>query len=498
MVKRWLVLLFVLAALGGCGSRPSEAIHFALSTAPVSLDPRMASDATSERINRLLYARLVDFDEQARPVASLADWQRLSPRHYRVRLGDRDRLFHNGEQLAADDVAATYRSILDPGSASPHRAVLEIIERIEVMDGDTVDFHLRRPDPLFPGYLTIGIVPAEVIAAGQALNRRPLGSGPMRLVSWREGGALVLERRTDGQRVVFEPVRDPTMRALKLVRGEVDILQNDLPPELLQWLRGQSGIRVVTRPGNNFAYLGFHLEDPDTGKPEVRRAIDLALDRPAIIDYLFRGAARPAASVLPPEHWAGARQLKPRERDLAKARELLASAGYSTLHPLRLSYKTSNDPFRIRIASIVQQQLAEAGIRVDVESYDWGTFFGDIKNGRFQMYSLAWIGVKSPDIFRYAFHSASLPPGGANRGRLQDTRVDWLIEAAMAAEDLDTQADWYRQLQEHLDEQLPYVPLWYEDQFYAAGAAIEGYTLAVDGNYDALVRTFKSPSRQLR
>ncbi len=103
----------------------------------------------------------------------------------------------------------------------------------------------------------------------------------------------------------------------------------------------------------------------------------------------------------------------------------------------RLQYKTSTDPVRIRIATVIQQQLADVGIDLQLLSYDWGTFYGDIKAGRFQMYSLAWVGIKTPDIFRYAFYSDSLPPEGANRGRLADARVDQLIEAAEQAATLD-------------------------------------------------------------
>ena len=72
--------------------------------------------------------------------------------------------------------------------------------------------------------------------------------------------------------------------------------------------------------------------------------------------------------------------------------------------------------------------MADAGIRVDLRSYDWATVYGDIKAGRFQMYSLAWVGIHTPDIFRYVFHSGSVPPGGANRGRFSSQRVDALIE----------------------------------------------------------------------
>jgi peptide/nickel transport system substrate-binding protein len=166
---------------------------------------------------------------------------------------------------------------------------------------------------------------------------------------------------------------------------------------------------------------------------------------------------------------------------------LLADAGYGAGNPLRISYKTSSDPFRVRIATILQQQLAQAGIEVDVQSYDWGTFYGDIKAGRFEVYSLAWVGVKSPDIFRYAFHSQSLPPSGANRGRLDDARVDRMIEQAMTTTDTEQQAAIYAGLQARLLKQLVYVPLWYEDQYFAARDDITGYRLATDGNYDALL-----------
>jgi len=490
VVRYWVILLCGVL-LTSCSEPNTGSIRFGLASAPINLDPRFATDATSERINRLLYMRLVDFDEQARPVPALATWKKLSERQYRFRLGEAGRLFHDGSRLDAGDVAATYRSVLDPKTASPHRGTLAMIERIQVVDANTLDFFLNRADVLFPGYLSIGILPAAGIAAGDAFHHHPVGSGPFRQRSWPESGRLELVRIRDRQVFVFEQVHDPTMRVLKLMRGEVDILQNDLPPELLHYLAGRDGIEVQKHAGSNFSYLGFQLQDQDTSQWEVRRAIALAIDRQAIIRHIFRGAARLASALLVPEHWAGNAQLGSIETDLDMARALLAQAGYSTANPLRISYKTSSDPFRVRIATILQQQLAQAGIEVDVQSYDWGTFYGDIKAGRFQMYSLAWVGVKSPDIFRYAFHSQSLPPSGANRGRLDDARIDQMIEQAMAATDTDQQAVIYAGLQARLFERLVYVPLWYEDQYFAARDDIRGYRLAADGNYDALLATIR-------
>ncbi len=485
------MLLLWCLQLASCTQPPDAVIRFGLASAAANLDPRYATDATSARINRLLYRRLVDFDDQARPVPALADWQQLTPLHYRFRLKPGRARFHDGTELTANDVAATYRSIVAPGSTSPQATTLRLITRIEVIDDATLDFYLARPDPLFPGYLVIGILPAAGIATGMPFHQQPLGSGPFRFLDWPEPGRLRLQRLEDGQQVEFLHIGDPTVRVLKLLRGEVDLLQNDLPAELLGYLDDQPEIEVTHGPGSNFAYIGFNLANPPTDDIRVRRAIAHALDRDAIMQYLLGGAARPAAALLPPDHWAGNPALQPLAHDPQLARQLLLEAGYDAAHPLRLNYKTSTDPVRVRIATVIQQQLADVGIEMRLASYDWGTFFGDIKAGRFQMYSLAWVGIKTPDIFRYAFHSTSLPPEGANRGRLADADVDRLIEAAEQGATLEEQAQYYRQVQRLLLELLPCIPLWYEDHVVAARRGISGYRLAPDGNYDGLLRVRK-------
>ncbi len=481
-------LLFVVLGLllGACSRPPDNALRFGLSEAPVNLDPRYATDAASARVNRLLYRRLVRFDAQQRPVPELATWTRLTPVHYRFRLGREGRRFHDGSRLNASDVKATYQSVLDPANGSPHRSTLTLIKRIEVVDPDTVDFYLSHPDLQFPGYLVIGILPARAIAAGRQFQDHPLGSGPFRFVAWPQTSRLILQRLSDGQRFVFLEVRDPTVRALKLLRGEIDMLQNDMPAELIAYLRGQRGVRIEEGPGSNFTYLGFNLKDPATRKLAVRKAIAHAIDRRAIIRYVLAGAARPANALLPPEHWAGDPGLRGYRYDPARARALLGQAGYGPDHRLALSYKTSSDPLRVRLATVLQSELGKVGIDVRLQSYDWGTFYGDIKAGRFQMYSLSWVGIKTPDIFRYVFYSTSVPPAGANRGRFDDPQVDRLIDAAGRADSLAEQAADYQRVQARLLAVLPYVPLWYEDQIYVCRSDIAGYRLANDGNYDGL------------
>ncbi len=485
-MKRVLLSFLLALIVSACTQPPDQVIRFGLAGTPANLDPRFATDATSARINRLLYRRLVDFDDSMRPAPSLADWQRLSPEHYRFHLAEGRATFHDGAPLTAHDVAATYRSILDPASASPPAGTLRLIRDIRVIDDDSVDFFLDRADPLFPGYLVIGILPAAAIAAGHPFHQQPIGSGPFRLHGWPEPGRLQLRRIADDQQIEFLRIADPTVRVLKLLRGEIDLLQNDLPAELLDYLERQADIRVIRGPGNNFAYLGFNLADPLTGDIRVRQAIAHAIDRAAIVEHVLGDAARPAAALLPPEHWAGNPQLISAGFDPALARDLLQQAGFTHEQPLRLDYKTSTDPVRVRIATIIQQQLADVGIVMELRSYDWGTFFGDIKAGNFQLYSLMWVGIKTPDIFRYAFHSRSLPPEGANRGRFSDAGTDRLIDQAEQGATLAAQASTWREVQARLLEQLPYVPLWYEDHVFAARGGVSGYTLSSDGNFDAL------------
>ena len=475
--------------LTACADTQRNNIAFGLSTAPVTLDPRFATDAVSYRITRLIYRSLVDFDESFQAVPDLASWEQLSLTHYRFTLGESGREFHNGSHLTASDVKATYESVLNRVNASPHRGSIEMIASMDVINDDTIDFNLSQPDPLFPGRLMIGIMPASLIAENYPFNKKPIGSGPMQFIEWNDESKLSLLRLKDNQQIQFIAVKDPTVRVLKLLRGEIDLVQGDLTPEIVKWLAERDSVHVEMKQGNTFTYIGFNMEDKQTGNKLIREAIACAIDRDAIIKYVMGDTARKAGALFPPEHWASNRELTGINYDPEKSKSLLEQAGYDLNNRLKLTYKTSNNPFRLRLATIIQDQLKSVGIDIDIRSYDWGTFYGDIKSGNFQMYSLSWVGLKMPDIFRYVFHSTSVPPNGANRGRLHDEYVDKLIEIAEVEPSLQQQAVYYSELQEYLLDVLPYVPLWYEDNVLAMRKDIKNYTLSADGNFDALKNT---------
>ncbi|MDT7043172.1 ABC transporter substrate-binding protein [Candidatus Nitronereus thalassa] len=472
--------------LSACAEPQTDSLRFGLASAPTNLDPRFATDATSDRVNRLLYERLVDFNDAFEPRPALAEWEQISPRHFRFHLKPDRAPFHDGTPLTAQDVKATYDFILDANNASPHRGTLALIDHIAVQDETTVDFHLNRPDLLFPSFLTLGILPNHLMQKNHPFHSHPIGSGPFSFVTRPDETRLELLRLKDRQLLTFIKVQEPTVRALKLLAGEIDMLQNDVPPELVTYLAKDPQLSIQRHPGTNFSYIGVSLEDPYTKQLLVRQAMAHAIDRESVIRYVLSGAARTAQSLLPPDHWAGALELKQYEYNPEKARSLLAQAGFSSHAPLRLTYKTSSDPFRVRLATILQHQLAQVGIQVDLRSYDWGTFYGDIKAGRFQIYSLSWVGVKTPDIFHYVFHSESIPPNGANRGRFSSHEADRLIDQANHAQDIVDKKQYYQALQGYLSEVLPYVPLWYEDHVFIARREITGFRMANDGNFDGL------------
>ena len=455
-------------------SNANQDIVFAIGQMPLNLDPRYATDAASERVSRLLYQSLVDFDAQSKPAPSLASWLEVNPANYRFTLNKNRALFHNQTPLTANDVKATYDSLATLKD-SPNTAEFANIQNIEVVDNDTIEFKLRQEDKHFPAKLIIGILPAKLIAQSYDFSHAPIGSGALKFVSWQN--KLTLERLKDGQKISLIEVKDPTVRVLKLLQGEVDLLQGELPPELVKYLQTKSDVMVKTSIGANFSYLGLNFKDPILQKLKVRQAIAHAINRKQLIEKAMIAHSREAELILPPEHYTNQQtthqSLNIYDYNPALAKQLLQEAGVKL--PLKLIYKTSTDAQRVRFATILQAQMAKAGIDLEIRSLDWGTFFADVKQGNFQLYGLTWVGIKTPEIYAKAFGTQSLPPKGFNRGRYADAELDKLLA------DENWQAATMR-----IHNQLPYIPLWYEGQFAAMRKGITNYNAKPDGNWDDL------------
>ena len=462
-----------------CGSSQqnnASTINFAIAQAPLNLDPRYATDAASERVNRLIYQPLVDFDVVAIPKPVLATWVLINPTQYQFTLQPNLAPFHHNALMTALDVKATYDSILNLKN-SPLTTEFANIKSITVINNKTILFDLKQADKHFPSKLIIGILPKDLIDQNHDFSRKPVGNGALTFVSWHN--KLVLNRLRDNQVISLQEVKDPTVRVLKLLRNEAQIIQGDLPPELVKYLQNQPEINVKTSMGANFSYLGLNMQDATLQNIKVRQAIAHAIDRKEIITKVMVTNTRQANSILPPEHYTNANlQLASYEYDPELAKKLLLEANIKL--PLKLVYKTSTDAQRVRLATILQAQMSKAGIDLQIKSLDWGTFFADVKAGNFQVYGLTWVGIKTPEIYAKAFGSANFPPNGFNRGRYADTKLDKLLA------DENWPAATTR-----IYNQLPYMPLWYEGQFVAMNKKLTHYSPKTDGNWDDLANVVR-------
>lgn len=478
--------------LGACGRPappvPGRAIVVGVDSNPTSLDPRLSQDAVSWQIHRLLFRQLLAYGERGEiALDAAATWESSDLAHrFVLKEGLR---FHDGSPLTSADVKYTFESIREPAMGSPRAAGLRELGAIETPSPREVVFRLKRPSASFPESLMVGIVPRSAAGAGKRFGERPVGAGPFRFVRFDPDERLELAA-FEGQaappayeRLVFRIIPEETIRVLELESGGLHLLQDSFSPDFLPRLRAHPRLRIQRRPGTNFTYLGFNLADPILARPKVRRAIALAIDRRPIIRHILKGLAREADSLLPRGHWAHALGLPPIPHDPAQAMRLLDEAGLpdpdgpGPRPRFTLVFKTSQSELRRRTASVIADQLAKAGIEVKVRSHEWGTFFGDIRSGNFQLYSLTWVGISDPDIYRFVFHSGQAPPAGLNRGRYANPRVDELVEAAQRLPGRDQRAPLYHEVQRILGAELPYVNLWHTENVAALDRRIEGFVV---------------------
>jgi peptide/nickel transport system substrate-binding protein len=287
--------------------------------------------------------------------------------------------------------------------------------------------------------------------------------------------------------LVFKVVPDPTVRVLELTEGVCGFAENDaLQAELIPYLVAQPRLRIVRSPGNTYHYLVFNFRDARLRDLRVRRAIAYAIDREAIVASMVRGNARVATGLLAPEDWAYYGGVTRYPFDLVKARTLLEASGYSSAtHPLRLIYNTT--PEGRRLAEALQAMLARVGVILDIHTNEWATFYGDLRNGNFDIASSQWVGVGDPHQYYEIFDSHMTPAtGGSNRGDYSNLRIDRLVEAGDSTLDPAVRRAIYDQVQQLAAEDLPYVSLWWDDNVVAMDRRLAGFEPYPNGSLISL------------
>ena len=502
------LMIALCLALAGCQRKavdPSSVVMI-IESSPNNLDLRQGTDAQSERLGGLIFDALVKKDDHYNLQPWLAtSWEQPDALTWVFHLRDGVR-FHDGRPLEAEDVVYTIESLIDGSLVTAKGGNFAAVDRAEARDRLTVVVHLKRPDAGLLFNVSDGLFGVVPRGAGKDFGLHPVGSGPFRFVSAVQDRDVILDRNDAYwaatptvpagahriEHIRFQVVPDTITSALELKKGSADLASNVVTLDMVHELESVPNLKVESGPGSPVVYMTFNVTDPLLKDKRVRQAVACAIDRQAIVNAIWRGQARLANTLLPVGHWAAASdaELAQYPHDATRAQRLLEEAGFHAGKDgvrLTLTLKTSTDETTRLMAAVLQQQLRAAGIRLEIRSAEFGTFYSDVTRGAFQIYVLRWIGSnEDPDIFRYAYASGSFPPKGGNRGRYSNARVDTLLTAAAAERDQTARRAEYVEVQKILAEELPGIPLWYPNNEVVHTRRVEGVRPRGSGSFDFL------------
>jgi len=468
-------LHFLIALLSiGCSERfDDNVIRFGIAQKPQQLDPRFQSDAASKKLSYLIYTPFIYLDENFLPKSNVVTFKKNNNLQYTFQLKKNLPSFNGGNVVNINDMLSTINNLRNL-STSPYFQQLKNIKSIEKISDNVFFINLSKTEPNFLSQLNFFILPAELLKQKHNFSERPVGSGFFNIV---EGAPYVkLLRRTDGQEINLIEIKDPTVRVLKLINGELDLIQNDLPFEMIKIIKDNKELNIISGFGSNVSYIGFNFKDQNLKNKKLRMALSMAIDQRQILEYFLPNKSRLSQQILPPEHWASVDIIE-NNFNPEKARKLISEINLTK--PIKLVLKTSTDPFRVKIATIIQNQLKGVGVDLQIKSLDWGTFFRDIQTGNFQLYTLTWVGITNPDIYFKIFSSNQLPPLGLNRGQYINKEMDELLSEAIEKN------EWNKVVLKAYQD-IGLIPLWYEGGFAAFRKNISNYKLSLDGSWNGL------------
>jgi peptide/nickel transport system substrate-binding protein len=495
-----LALLFMVVGFGlvACSRQAkNDELIMVLEKKVTTLDPRVSTDSADERLRQLLFNSLTKKNAQFEPVGDLAESFSAAPDFKTFTFKLRQSVsFHDGRPFSSRDVKYTFDSLFDKSFQSGKKVELsDKIDFIEAPDPQTVIFRFKVAVPGLANIIVpIGIIPE---GSGAQQSKNPVGSGPFKFVSYAQDQEVVLaanEKYFDGRPTInslrIRIVPDNSTRESELRKGSADLAINaDFDPVTVEALQKAAGVKVTLSDGTNVTHLGLNMNDPILKDQRVRQAIAYALDREAIIRDLLRGQARPATSVLPPSQWAFEPGVTAYNHDPEKAKQLLDAAGRKAevdRPRFKMTLKTRTVSISRKTAEVMQEQLRRVGIELEIQSIEPQKFTQDVTDGNFQMYLNQMVGGnQSTDIFRYAFHSQSVPKNGQNRMRYNNPKVDKLLDESTLAP-RERQKQIFSEVQKTLADELPMIYLWYPSAIIVARDRVTGLSLDPSGDWSAL------------
>ena len=472
--KYILIFLSYIFLLTGCSETTKEnIIYFGIAQKPQNLDPRFQSDAASERISELLYSPLFYFDKSYEIKSNIVDWNKVTPLKYKFKIKKQLPLFHHNKNMSIEDIIATLNNLRSQHK-TPFYLELKNIKNVIKLSKFDFEINLFKKDNNFLSRLAFFVLPEDLLNQNHNFSASPVGSGPFRFLEKYPN--LKIQRRVDLQIIELVNIKDPTVRVLKLLNGEIDLLQNDLPLEMIKLLEAKDKIITLKEYGANVSYIGFNFNDSLLKQHKFRKSLTLAVDRQSLIKHFLNNKTRIAEQILPPEHWAS-EKINTLNYNPSLARQYIKELGIN--EPIVLTLKTSTDPFRVKIATLIQKQFESIGVKLIIKSLDWGTYFKDIQAGEFQLYGLTWVGIRNPEIYEKIFNSELMPPEGLNRAGYSSQETDALIIKAK-------ESNLWNKVIKKVNTDNAFMPLWYEGNFAAFNNNISGYYIHTDGSWDAL------------
>ncbi|HEX6737247.1 MAG TPA: ABC transporter substrate-binding protein [Vicinamibacteria bacterium] len=489
MPPRPLLVPALALALALCGCRAAapapDRVVIVYPVGPASLDPDAAGEEFAISILGNVYEPLVDLDRALAVRPGLASsWYTRDDHTWVFGLRPGLRL-HDGRPLTAQDVARSLeRSRTDP--ASRRQGELTAVERVEAEDARTVLVRTRFPFAAIPNRLAT--VPISVPAA--AANDPPLGTGPYRVRSWTPKADVELEA-WNGYRDGPPAVHTLVFRAVGKVEHRVDLLRRgqahlmvDVPSESLAELR-TAGLRTPSQKGLRVLSLVMDTareRSPDVSTPRnpfrdvrVRRALALALDRPALVAEALGGEAEVVDQIVAPSVFGAFEDLKRLPFDPAESRRLMGAAGYAAGFTVTLDYMPGRYPGIDPLVRLLRAQLEAVGIRLTPRPWETHEFFARTARRETAFHLLGWMSTSGDAGATYDFlvHSPGGGYGTQNAGGYANPEADRLIEAAAHQLDPAERLKILHAVAERIQADLPLIPLYRQTDLYAVAPDLE-------------------------
>lgn len=392
-------------------------------------------------------------------------------------------VFHDGSPCTAEDVAATFRAILDPRTASPARTNVGPIAAVEALDARTALFRLSAPYadlPVALAYTAARIIPGR-FATGDldALSRQAVGTGPFRLLSYEPDRRIVVtrnERYHDPERPYLDRVEvmvfpDSTAETSALIAGDTDLLtiagQGEFPR-----LSSARGVTALRTPSGQFLNVNMDCTQAPFNDIRVRQALALTVDRAAMVGFVAQGFGTPGNDVPMNAAYHFHKEFPLKRANIAEARRLLAAAGHPT--GLDLTLVASENPgTRTQLAVAMREMARPAGFRINVQTMPHATYLDQVwKKGAF------YVGFYNMQATADAIFSLLYTSDSAwNETRWNNQRFDALVREARVTTDEAKRRTLYGDAQQLMHEEVPSVIPAFFDLLGARRDYVQGYAL---------------------